>query len=239
MKSKIIYLYTFFALFLVACSSGQTPDINNTNLSASEFSEKLKQEKNAQLIDVRTPEEFNEGFIAEALNINWNNNSFGNDIQTLDKSKPVFVYCFSGARSASAASYMRKNGFKEVYELNGGILKWRAAKLPETTTKTANQHEMSLKEFQQLIADNKAILINYYAEWCVPCKKMKPFINELSSELKGKIEIVRIDVDKNKQLAKELNVTEVPVLEFYKNAKKTWTHSGFIEKKEIEKNIQR
>ncbi|NUM50124.1 MAG: redoxin domain-containing protein [Flavobacteriales bacterium] len=239
MKSKIVYLYTFFALLLVACSNGQTPGTNNTNLSASEFSEKLKQEKNAQLIDVRTPEEFNEGFIAEALNINWNSNSFDNDIQILDKSKPVFVYCFSGARSASAASYMRKNGFKEVYELNGGILKWRAAKLPETTVKTANQNEMSLKEFQQLIADNKAILINYYAEWCVPCKKMKPFIDELSTELKGKIEIVRIDVDKNKKLAKELNVTEVPVLEFYKNSNKTWTHSGFIEKKEIEKNILR
>jgi thioredoxin len=134
---------------------------------------------------------------------------------------------------------MRKEGFKEVYELTGGMQKWRAAGLPETTVNTTQVKELSLADFNKIISDNKSVLINFYAEWCVPCKKMKPSIDALTKELKGKVEIIRIDADKNKTLTKELNITNVPVLLFYKNSEKKWSHEGFIEKGEIEKNILR
>jgi len=84
----------------------------------------------AAIIDVRTPQEFSDGHLIHATNMDWNGDRFEAQVSTLDKSKPVFVYCYSGGRSAAAAKKMRANGFTEVYELAGGFSKWRDAKLP-------------------------------------------------------------------------------------------------------------
>ena len=137
------YILTFLAatsILFNSCTNGQT-QTTNTNLSATEFSEKIKELPSAPVVDVRTPEEFTKGHLENALNYNWNGSDFQKQISTLDKSKPVFVYCLSGGRSSSAANQMRSDGFKEVYELSGGITKWRAANLPETTTNTTHQQE--------------------------------------------------------------------------------------------------
>lgn len=90
-------------------------------ITPTEFKEKSV---NQILVDVRTPEEFEEGHIDGAININVNDEAFKEQISKLDKSKPVFVYCRSGKRSAAAAAEMSKAGFKQVYDLEGGILNW-------------------------------------------------------------------------------------------------------------------
>ena len=95
-----------------------------------EFAEKLKEMPTATIIDVRTIDEFSKGHLANALNYDWNEIEFDKQISSLDKSKPVFVYCLSGGRSSSAASKMRSEGFKTVYELDGGISQWSADGLP-------------------------------------------------------------------------------------------------------------
>lgn len=101
-------------------------------LEAKAFAEKIKALPNAPLIDVRTPEEFGEGHLAKALNYDWYGAAFDKQIATLDKSKPVFLYCRSGGRSASAVAKMKAAGFNEIYELSGGIMSWTAAGLPQT-----------------------------------------------------------------------------------------------------------
>lgn len=78
-----------------------------------------------------------------ALNYDWNGSEFDKQMALLDKSKPVFVHCLSGGRSSSAASNMRSEGFKEVYELSGGIIKCRGANLPETTDTTVTSNGMN------------------------------------------------------------------------------------------------
>ena len=80
------------AILFNSCSSGQTNGIK-TNLSATEFADKIKELPNATLIDVRTPDEFSKGHLANANNYDWNGTEFDNQIATLDKSEPVFVYC--------------------------------------------------------------------------------------------------------------------------------------------------
>lgn len=115
------------------CSNGQTNSENKTTLSAIEFADMIKELPTAPILDVRTPEEFKEGHLENAFNYDWKSHLFEKQIAGLDKSKPVFVYCLSGRRSAAAASKMREDGFKIVYELDGGITEWRAANFPETT----------------------------------------------------------------------------------------------------------
>ncbi len=126
MKTRFFsFILMAFAL-TVSCSQGQ----NKAVLDAKAFADKVNTATGATLIDVRTPEEYAAGHLANARNIDWNGGHFEHMVMDLDKSKPVLVYCLKGGRSASAASKMRSMGFKEVYELEGGIEKWEAAKLP-------------------------------------------------------------------------------------------------------------
>ena len=116
------------AAFAFSCAQAQ----NKTSLSPQEFADKLKQSGDANILDVRTPGEFTSGHLAKAQNIDWNGDNFERQVVQMDKAKPAFVYCLRGSRSASAAAKMRSIGFKEVYELDGGIAKWQSAKLPVT-----------------------------------------------------------------------------------------------------------
>lgn len=105
-------------------SSGQIQTIN-----AEQFNKLLVLDE-IQLVDVRTPEEFQTGHIKDAENIDYNNESFKSKISSLDKSKPVLVYCRSGKRSANAAEIMKELGFTKIVSLDGGMISWEAANLP-------------------------------------------------------------------------------------------------------------
>ena len=97
---------------------------------------------------------------------------------------------------------------------------------------------MTMAQYQALFNTNKLVLVNFSAEWCAPCKKMKPYLDEISKEYKDKVTVVRIDADANKSLLKELKIENVPVLSIYKNKKNAWTHNGFISKEEVVKKIK-
>jgi thioredoxin len=232
-----IFAIALLAILFNSCGSGQTNSTTKTNLSAIEFAEKLKEMSTATIIDVRTPDEFSKGHLANALNYDWNENEFDKQIAPLDKSKPVFIYCLSGGRSSSAASKMRSEGFKTVYELDGGIMKWRGANLPETTGNTVMSNGMSREEFDALLNSDKLVLIDFYAEWCAPCKKMKPYLDEISKDMADKVVIIRINADDNQALCKELKIDELPVLQLYKNKVLTWTNTGFMNKADIVKKL--
>jgi len=81
----------------------------------------------AQLVDVRTPDEFNSGHLEGARNINIASPQFEAETGTLNKAEPVYVYCAVGGRSAKAASALKEQGFLQVYDLTGGITAWKNA----------------------------------------------------------------------------------------------------------------
>ena len=132
MKSIITLSAILFTSIFYSCTNAQSQS-TKTVLTVTEFSEKVSTSTAAVIIDVRTPSEFSQGHLVNAQNFDWNGSSFEKQISTLDKSQPVYVYCKSGARSAAAAKKMRDLGFKEVYEMEGGILKWIAS--GQSTTK--------------------------------------------------------------------------------------------------------
>ena len=84
------------------------------------------------VLDVRTPKEYSSGHLESAVNMNWNGDHFMEEVKSLDPSKPVLVYCRTANRSSKAASALRNAGFNNVYVLDGGIVKWRAAGMPVT-----------------------------------------------------------------------------------------------------------
>lgn len=235
MKKYLVLFVASFSILYFSCTSGQAQKFS---LSPTEFAEKTKQMSTAPIIDVRTPDEFSKGHLQNAKNIDWNGNDFDKQIASLDKSRAVFVYCLSGGRSSAAADKMRSDGFKEVYELKGGIMKWRGANLPETTDNTTQSAGMTRKQFDDLLRSDKFVLIDFYAEWCVPCKKMAPYIEEISKDMADKVIVIRINADENPALCKELNIDALPVLQLYKSKNLAWTNTGYIGKEDVVKQIK-
>ena len=87
------------------------------------MSEALK-DSSIQLVDVRTGQEFLEGHLKNSHNICVTDDDFAEKAATLDKDKPVYVYCKKGGRSARAAEILKEMGFKKIYDLEGGIVLW-------------------------------------------------------------------------------------------------------------------
>lgn len=103
---------------------------NTKELPPAAFQEKLGE--TVTVLDVRTPEEFKAGAIKGAVLADWwNKSDFAAQTAKLDKTKPIYIYCLSGVRSAEAAAALRKKGFT-VTELKGGIKAWQKAGLPVT-----------------------------------------------------------------------------------------------------------
>jgi thioredoxin len=91
--------------------------------------------------------------------------------------------------------------------------------------------------FAEVLQKNPGLfIVKFGAEWCGPCKKLKPELEALEAAHKGEIKIVRIDVDKNKTLARELQITEIPIIMIYKNKQILWTGTGYFPMKDIEVN---
>ena len=100
---------------------------NVVNLSASDFSDKIVNDKSAVVVDVRTSQEFNEGHISNSLLIDIYNPTFAEKISELDKAKNYYIYCRSGSRSYHAGVFMLQQGFNNVHHLEEGIISWNAS----------------------------------------------------------------------------------------------------------------
>lgn len=94
------------------------------NMPPQQFKTALESQKNAILLDVRTPKEVSESKIEGAIAIDFLAKDFAKKVTTLDKEKAYYIYCRSGVRSANACQVMSQLGFKELVNLEGGILAW-------------------------------------------------------------------------------------------------------------------
>ena len=124
---KPLYLLLFLLVAnLYSCQSQST----NKAVSPKVFSDQVKATEDPVILDVRTPSEYAEGYIPNAVNLDFYKPDFKAQIARLNKEQTYFVYCKVGGRSASAADIMRKEGFKKVIDLDGGIIAWENARLP-------------------------------------------------------------------------------------------------------------
>ena len=204
-------------------------------ITPKDFAEKIKTTENPQILDVRTPEEFESNHIDNAVNVNWNGDDFAAKVVAYDKSKPVFIYCLSGGRSKKAAAKLNELGFTNIYELEGGIMKWNAEGFSKPSTA---QVGMTTSDFDNLLKTDKKVLVDFYAEWCGPCKQMEPYLLKMQKEMADKIVIVRIDVDKNKTLATQMKIEQLPTMVLYENKAVKWQNIGFIKEEDLKKQLQ-
>lgn len=123
MKTTIkLTLLVFVTLLGISCNTkSQSQSDSITVVTPTEFKEKSV---NQTIIDIRTPQEFSEGHIEGAVNINYFDNNFLDQIAKYEKNQPIFIYCRSGNRTTAASKKIADFGFTKIYDLEGGILYW-------------------------------------------------------------------------------------------------------------------
>ncbi len=122
LKHTMTVVLVMVALF----ASAQT----SQKLAPQDFAKKMSEAKGPLVLDVRTDKEYKEGHLANAVNIDFYKDDFKSQLSKLDKKKPVFVYCAAGGRSGKTATTLSDLGFKEIYDLSGGMQAWMQAKKP-------------------------------------------------------------------------------------------------------------
>ena len=90
-----------------------------------------------------------------------------------------------------------------------------------------------MSSFQNLIKSEKPVLIDFSAEWCGPCIALKPILKQVAKATKGRARIIKIDVDKNPEIAQELQIRGVPTMIIYKDGKQLWRQSGVMQANQI------
>lgn len=210
----------------------------NQTIPVDEFENKIAALPNAQLIDVRTPEEYQGGHLRNATNMNIRQDDFEAQLGKLDKTKPVFVYCKSGGRSSLAAGKMKELGFTEVYNMDGGMMKWEGANKPVEKGNAPEPAGMSMEAFNKMVNMNKYVLVDYNAKWCTPCKVMMPMLQALANKRKDMLTLLPVDADEHKELMKQKGISSIPYLELYENGKLVWKHDGAIEEAQLLKETK-
>jgi len=121
---KLLNLFTISFCLLSVLLSCQAPVEGVKLLPCQAFEEALNASPDAQLVDVRTPEEYAGGTIAAAINMDYHADDFKTSLDQLDKEKPIFVFCAKGGRSGAASKICKELGFKTIYDLDGGYTAW-------------------------------------------------------------------------------------------------------------------
>jgi thioredoxin 1 len=93
-------------------------------------------------------------------------------------------------------------------------------------------------KFQEVINQDKLVLVDFYGEWCGPCKTMAPILQDLKQRVGDQVSIIKIDIDKNFQAAMAYEIRSVPTLILFRKGKILWRKTGVISQQELEKLIQ-
>jgi len=214
-------------------SIAQNATIKQVN--PAQFQQLIKNPKGV-LLDVRTQSEFGNGHIANSGQLNYYAFDFKKRLLLLPKNEPIYLYCNTGYRSEKAAEILVENGYKNVYNLEHGIMDWELKSLPvvsDPNAKPDTDNKMDFAEYSKLIQSKELVFIDFYAPWCGPCRKMMPMMDSLKVEYHEKISIVKVNADASKSLIKELKLIGVPYLAMYKSGKLVYSKNGAVTREEL------
>lgn len=233
MKFRSLFLFLLASSTILSCQGQSSKNIINSTPEA--FAKIISETPNAQIIDVRTPQEFKGAHLDNAINIDYLSDDFAVNAEKLDKTKPVFVYCKTNNRSPRAAAKLEELGFKTIYNMTGGLLKWDADGFAKPTDRIIG---VCSQEYAELLNTDKKVLVDFYAEWCAPCKKMTPYLLQMQKDMADQVVIIRLNADENPTLIKEMKIVELPTLLLYENKVVKWQHSGYISEEDLKKQLQ-
>ncbi len=96
-----------------------------------------------------------------------------------------------------------------------------------------------MANFKEIIQSEEPVLVDFFAEWCGPCKMMKPVLEELAKKMEGKARIIKIDIDKNPKAAAQYKIQGVPTLMIFQKGQIKWRQSGYQNTQQLSNAIQK
>ena len=221
-------LLIFTLIFSISCSNKNTLVFEKIDILSLD---KILNDTDIIILDVRTSEEINAGYIPNSTFIDYYDKNFENKINLIDTSKKIYTLCKSGGRSVKAAEILSKNGFRNVYNLEGGFMRWKANKMPYdinlVNNDSSNSFLISEKSLDSLIKNNTNTLIYISTKWCSPCKKMEPIIDKFVDD-NGSLKVIKIDLDANAYAQEKFDVKSLPAFVLYENNSVVWHKNGII-----------
>jgi rhodanese-related sulfurtransferase/peroxiredoxin len=197
----------------------------------------------AFILDVRTPEEFAEGSIPGAVNVDWNGEDFLSKVDAVfDAAEPLYLYCRSGRRSADASKALTKAGYKKVFNLLGGYNAWTeagknidqdpqyavnllpaGADAPEIILKDIEGKEVKLSDFR-----GRQVVLVFWASWCPDCRAEVPELKAMYAEADpAKVQFVSVSFDREfEALVKYDAENELPGVQLFDPAGKKESKVG-------------
>lgn len=94
-----------------------------------------------------------------------------------------------------------------------------------------------MESFSSLISSDTPVLVDFYADWCGPCKAMGPAVEEVGKDVHGRARVIKVNIDKNQTAALKYDVRAVPTFIIFKKGQPVWRHSGMIDKNSLEKQL--
>jgi len=221
-------LLIFTLIFSISCSNKNTLVFEKIDILSLD---KILNDTDIIILDVRTSEEINAGYIPNSTFIDYYDKNFENKINLIDTSKKIYTLCKSGGRSIKASEILSKNGFRNVYNLEGGFMRWKANKMPYdinlVNNDSSNSDSISEKSLDSLIKNNTNTLIYISTKWCSPCKKMEPIIDKLVDN-NSSLKVIKIDLDANNYAQERFDVKSLPAFVLYENNSVVWRKNGII-----------
>ena len=221
-------LLIFTLIFSISCSNKNTLVFEKIDILSLD---KILNDTDIIILDVRTSEEINAGYIPNSTFIDYYDKNFENKINLIDRGKKIYTLCKSGGRSVKAAQILSKKGFQNVYNLEGGFMRWKANKMPYdiniVNNDSSNSDLISEISLDSLIENNINTLIYISTKWCSPCKKMEPIIDKLVDN-NGSLKVIKIDLDANTYAQERFDVKSLPALVLYENNSVVWHKNGII-----------
>lgn len=229
---------TIVALLLLAGTSIYFFLPQTDGLNPKEFAEALKSDKDKILLDLRSATDFAKGHLLGATNIDCNLSNFKWRIGGLDTQKQVFIYCQNGDQSTETLAYLKSRGYHSVTLLDGGLNQWLDAGYPVTPEELIPPSELTFTDFSRMLDLEHLVIVVFYLPGDTNCQTVSFALDELALIYKGKIKILRIDIDTYKYLATEMGIDLVPTLQFYENGNLNGTIQGVHRKEYIDEDFQ-
>jgi len=124
--------------------------------------------------------------------------------------------------------------FSTIYSCGSGV-KGNNSATTENELKIIND----MGSFNEIINSSTPVLVDFYADWCAPCKMMAPILQQVSKDMEGKVKVIKVDVDKNEDAARKYQIRSIPTMILFKNGKAVWQGVGVMQADQIKAIIQK
>lgn len=225
-KSLPIYLILLLATYSVHAQSRV--------LDPDPFHSNLRNDQQKQLLDIRSHEKFTKGHIKNAVNIDFEDDSFESlVVKYFDKNSPLYFYGGSDFMSENAKVFLTDIGFKNITCLAGGFSEWISKSKPYASSNEVFEPIAAYTptNFENTIATNALVFVYLKTPSCGFCKKMDPFI--LKQARNHNYRMLKIDIEENENMSYYFDAHETPTMLIFKNRRQVWKRTGAMDEREL------